>query len=171
MSILSLAELRNFSMIAINEDAAKAGKVAESRKPASSREFLWYLATPYTHKDTAVLDERARLATMMAAELIEGGLNVFSPIAAHHPASLHMMKPERVTHADWMGICYSVMDRCDGLIVSTMAGWWESKGVQLEIQRWKSLKTMRRALYASPITADGVWFPTFAWKPDQVGAK
>lgn len=141
------------------------------KEQTSARDFLWYLATPYTHKEAKVRHDRAMLATSMAGELLQSGLNVFSPIAAHHPASLMMDNVDSVTHADWMDICYTVMDRCDGLIVSTMDGWWESKGVQLEIKRWKRLKTMRRALYASPITADGVWFPTFAWKPDQVGAK
>jgi Domain of unknown function (DUF1937) len=135
------------------------------------RKFLWYVATPYTHKDADVRAHRATLATNMAGALIEGGLNVFSPIAAHHPASMTMQRPDNVSHADWMDICYGVMDRCDGLIVSTMDGWWESKGVQLEIKRWKQLKTMKRALYASPITMTDAWTPTFAWKPDQVGAK
>ena len=168
MSILNLAELRTF---AFKQKQEMRRDFSGDPEPKSAREFLWYLATPYTHKDVSVRDHRAMLAMSMAGELLQAGLNVFSPIAAHHGPSLTMENPDSVTHADWMDICYGVMDRCDGLIVSTMDGWWESKGVQLEIKRWKSIKTMRRALYASPITADGVWFPTFAWKPDQVGAR
>lgn len=166
--IMNLSQLQSFAVGQMQRSSiAKTGKAASG----SVRDFVWYLATPYTHKDAGVRDHRAMLAMSMAGALLEGGLNVFSPIAAHHGPSLTMKNPDSVTHADWMDICYGVMDRCDGLIVSTMDGWWESKGVQLEIKRWKQLKTMKRALYASPINMTDAWTPTFAWKPDQVGAK
>lgn len=153
----------------LNLEQVKA--LASKATSGAPRTFVWYLATPFTHKDENVREHRAVLAMSMAGELLQAGLNVFSPIAAHYGASCAMDTPEKITHADWMDICYGVMDRCDGLIISTMDGWMESRGVRMEIDRWSRTKGMRRALYVSPINMFDAWTPTFAWKPDQVGAK
>lgn len=116
---------------------------------ATAREFVWYLATPYTHPSRLVREDRADEAARWAGLLLEGGLNVFSPIAAHHAASMYM--GEQPSHAEWMNICYAMLDRCDGLMVVMMDGWRESKGVQLEIERWveRHYGSRARLVYAS----------------------
>ena len=116
---------------------------------ATSREFVWYLATPYTHPSRLVREDRADEAARWAGLLLEGGLNVFSPIAAHHAASMHMH--EQPSHAGWMDICYAMLDRCDGLMVVMMDGWRESEGVRLEIARWveRHYGSRARLVYAS----------------------
>lgn len=134
-----------------------------------ARAFVWYLATPYTDPDPAVRQVRAALATRMTAQLLCSGLNVYSPIAAHHPVSLFMPDAGQPDHAGWMDICYGMLDRCDGVIVSTMDGWRESKGVQLEIKRWKALQGgTQRLVYASPIRTNQPWGPQFSWQAHRV---
>ena len=128
----------------------------------SSRRFVWYLATPYSSTDAEVRALRADLATRATASLLCGGLSAYSPIAAHHPVSLKMVREKEPTHAEWMEICYAMLDRCDGLIVSTMDGSRQSAGVTLEIQRWYERRDERNLLYASPIRVNEPWTPRFS---------
>ena len=65
--------------------------------------FVWYLATPYTAPDADTREIRAGLAQRMTAKLLCGGLNVFSPIAVHHPVSIYMHQADEPDHASWMG--------------------------------------------------------------------
>lgn len=162
-AVIDLPELERFAWRAVN-NTGNAGNLA---KPAKAREFLWYLATPYTHPDPSVRAHRFNAANAMAAALLAGGLNVYSPIAAHHIPGV-LMKERGPDHAGWMEICYGVLDRCDGVIVSTMDGYWESKGVQLEIKRWKKASDPKRLLFASPIRANEPWEPRFSWQATKV---
>lgn len=162
-AVLTADQLRSFALRALHPDGSRL-----PADPVSSRNFLWYLATPYTSPDAAVRDQRAQLATRMAAQLLCAGLNVYSPIAAHHPASLYMPDAEQPDHAGWMTICYEMLDRCDGLIVSTMDGYWESKGVRLEIERWIAREGKQRLVFASPIREYEPWVPRFSWQAKQV---
>ena len=50
--------------------------------------MMIYLASPYSHPDTAVRELRFREACRAAAELIRRGHAVFSPIAHGHSISL-----------------------------------------------------------------------------------
>lgn len=144
------------------------------QKP-NARGCVWYLATPYSvttpytkAKDAEVLAMRALLATRMAGQLIAGGLNVYSPIAAHHPASAFIASEQMPDHAGWMDICYAMLDRCDGVIVSTMDGYYGSKGVRLEIERWIERDGKQRLLFASPIRENEPWVPRFSWQATKV---
>lgn len=134
-----------------------------------ARAFVWYLATPYTAPDVQTRYLRAGMAQRMAGQLLGGGLNVYSPIAAHHPVSVYIPEGQEPDHAGWMDICYGMLDRCDGVIVSTMDGYWPSKGVQLEIKRWKALQgNLKRLVYASPIRVNEPWEPQFSWQANKV---
>jgi hypothetical protein len=89
---------------------------------------------------------------------------VFSPISSHHAAVEFMLSEDMPDHAGWMDICYAMLDRCDGLIVSTMDGYWGSKGVKLEIERWIAREGKQRLLFASPIRNNEPWEPRFSWQ-------
>jgi hypothetical protein len=107
-------------------------KVKEQNPPppaAAARDFLWYLATPYT----AAPDGKPvawRFAADALCELLRREVRVFSPIAHTHIAGALL----RQDHEFWMAADRPFMARCDGLLVLRQPGWKESRGVTEEIQ-------------------------------------
>ena len=157
------------AILSLGEMAALSLRLAPPDRAPSARNFVWYFATPYTSPDLRTRNLRADLATRATAQMLCGGLSVYSPITAHHPASLEMLAQDEPTHSEWMEICFAMLDRCDGLIVSTMDGYWGSKGVAMEIARWKRLRgNTKLMLFASPIREDESWVPQFSWQATKV---
>lgn len=91
-----------------------------------------YLASPYTHEDLGVREERARKVSKIAGHLIHHGHNVFCPIAHSHKVSEHSVADHN-EHDMWMRVDISMLNRCTDLYVLTLEGWEESKGVKEEI--------------------------------------
>lgn len=91
-----------------------------------------YLASPYTHPDPAVRQQRFDAACGAAAVLMRAGHNVFSPIAHGHPLTekhgLPCEWPFWERHARWY------LERCDEVMVLMLDGLKESVGVQAEIE-------------------------------------
>ncbi|MFM2094105.1 MAG: hypothetical protein RIS70_1229 [Planctomycetota bacterium] len=89
-----------------------------------------YLATPYSHPDPAIREQRFATVSRVAAELVRAGQHVFSPISHSHPLAIHGIR------GDWE--FWSAFDRrllaiCDEVVVLMLDGWRESRGVQAEI--------------------------------------
>lgn len=89
-----------------------------------------YLASPYSHPETAVREQRFRTACMATAELMKRGENVFSPIVHSHPLVVHGLPN---TWEFWQRVDREYLERCEKLVVLMLAGWQESVGVQAEI--------------------------------------
>lgn len=91
-----------------------------------------YLATPYSKYEpghVAAFLEAAKLAGYM----VNHGVMVFSPISHGHPMTAYgAVNP--YDHPLWMQLDKHFMDMCDALVVATMDGWDESRGVQEEIK-------------------------------------
>jgi nucleoside 2-deoxyribosyltransferase len=93
---------------------------------------LIYLASPYSHPDPDVRQRRYVEACMAAAKLMEEGAAVFSPIAHGHSVAEHGGLPA-MDHEFWMAQCLPWVERCDELVILTLDGWRESRGIQCEI--------------------------------------
>jgi len=111
---------------------------------------LVYLASPYTHADKAVMEDRFRAACRYAACLMRRGINVFSPIAHSHPIAQFGLPPDwqfwRPYGEKWLSLCTS-------MIVLMLPGWQVSEGVQAETDiMW------RRGRRIEWHTEDGVVF-------------
>jgi hypothetical protein len=90
-----------------------------------------YLASPYSHPDPAVREERFHAACRAAAALLRAGHAVFSPIAHSHALARHGLP------ADWkFGEPFDreYLERCDEVVVLMLAGWRESVGVREEVR-------------------------------------
>jgi hypothetical protein len=92
---------------------------------------LIYLASPYTHPEPAVREARFRAVCRAAARLMRGGQHIFSPIAASHPLTAYGL-PGHWEY--WEAYDTAMIGACGGLIVYTLPGWEESKGVGAEIR-------------------------------------
>lgn len=89
-----------------------------------------YLASPYSHPDAAVREQRYHATCSAAAQLINAGHAVFAPIVQGHalvpyglPTCWSYWEPHAKQH----------LQRCDELVVLTLDGWDTSEGVQAEI--------------------------------------
>lgn len=97
-----------------------------------------YLATPYTKYPHGI--ERAFVdASKIAATLLRGGINVYSPISHCHPLAVHgAIDP--LDHDIWLPFNEAMLRASHDLIVAHMDGWRESRGVTHEIETFERTK-------------------------------
>ena len=90
-----------------------------------------YLASPYSHPDPAVREERYRATCRATAALLRAGLLVISPIVHSHPLAVFALP---TGWEFWERIDRAYLERCDLLVVLMLAGWRTSVGVRAEIR-------------------------------------
>jgi hypothetical protein len=105
---------------------------------------LIYLAIPYSFNPELSFE----IANEVAANLMQDGFVVFSPISHTHPLSKKMRSDLQFDHEFWMRQDLTILSRCDYLYVirihqnnGTTADHLieNSKGCQAEIQKAKEL--------------------------------
>lgn len=90
-----------------------------------------YLASPYSHPDAKVRQQRFEAVCKKAAELMLAGHNVFSPVAHSHPISLHL--GNSLENQFWLRQDITFLIKwADEMWVLTLDGWKESKGIEVE---------------------------------------
>ena len=101
-----------------------------------------YLASPYSHDDPAVMEQRFHDVCKVTAQLIKAGLNVFSPIAHSHPLVEYGAPTD---WKSWERVDLDILGRCDGIAVLELEGFSASVGVHAEVKFAKSIgmKVMR----------------------------
>ena len=98
---------------------------------------FWYLASPYSGF-RGDLWTANRQVCKTAGFLAQERIPAFSPIAHSHALCMHY--PVSATdHGLWMGLDKPMMRSAYGLIVVTMKGWKDSKGVAEEIDYFMSV--------------------------------
>lgn len=111
---------------------------------------FWYLATVYTKHPNGVHDA-ARVAGKLAGRLTQRGVPVFSPICHSHLIALAAhLNP--VDHDFWMAADRPMMVAARGLIVATMEGWTQSRGITEEIAEFN--KAGKPIWMIDPLTPD-----------------
>ena len=111
-----------------------------------------YLASPYSHPEARVREERVRLTAVHAADMMRIGRHVFAPIVHGHSITEHWaavhpehLRPhdevdlERAHHAWWMAQCMAFLRHASELVVLKLAGWEESIGIKLEVRLAREL--------------------------------
>ena len=91
-----------------------------------------YLASPYSHPDPTVRDERFQAACRAAAKLMLGGQCVFAPIP--HSVPIEEQFPEMQGFDFWMSMDLPILARCTKIVVLTLDGWEKSRGVKRELE-------------------------------------
>lgn len=98
-----------------------------------------YLASPYGHKDPAVVADRVEKAALWTAEAWKRGYTVFSPVV--HSARLVEVDPAlreaAFDHDFWMPHDLNLVTAARELWVLTLNGWVTSKGVKMELDYWR----------------------------------
>lgn len=93
---------------------------------------LIYLASPYSHPESAVIAERYQEALSAAYYLALMGRFVFSPIVNSHPLS-EVGLPK--SWSFWRPLDLTMVKRSDFLLILTIPGYAESVGVCEEVGR------------------------------------
>jgi len=95
-----------------------------------------YLASPYTHPDPKIREERFQAVCLQASIMMRRGITVFSPIAHMHPIAQYGMP---VGWEFWKVFDTEFLEMCSELHILKLPGFKESKGVLGEIQIAESL--------------------------------
>lgn len=89
-----------------------------------------YVASPYSHPDSAVRQQRYEAVVAFMATLVPSRL-AFSPIMHTHDMTVrHNIAGDFAT---WQRYCLGMIDKADAFWVLPLEGWRESKGVAAEI--------------------------------------
>lgn len=94
-----------------------------------------YLASPFTHSDPAIVQQRVMYATKKAAELMNQGYDVYSPITFGECVVRHGCQ---IDHERWLNHGLNMLKLCDELWIYCQQGWAESEGVVTELQYAKA---------------------------------
>lgn len=97
-----------------------------------------YLASPYSHPDPAIRQQRYETVCCAAAQLMAEGHHIFSPIAMTHGICLQG-KPEDFAYQFWASFDEEMIRLCDRFWILRMEGWENSKGIRAELDYAVSL--------------------------------
>lgn len=87
---------------------------------------VWYLAHPYSANSEGEIESNVYNCVKATNKLIDLGFVIISPIIMTH--WLH--KKKNRSWKEWIDYDKSLMDKCDGLILTE--GWGKSEGCAIE---------------------------------------
>lgn len=99
-------------------------------------EEIIYLASPYTHKNPAVMQLRHDMVCQAAAYLIMRGYTVFCPVAHLHNISSFY---SHAHHSVWLKQDMAFLSLCKKLIILKLHHWEASDGIHIEQNLAKEL--------------------------------
>lgn len=95
-----------------------------------------YFASPYSHPDPKIKQQRHAIVNRMMFNLMRKGILAYSPLTHNIPIDQHGIHGN---WTDWKHFDLEMLSRCDRLIVLKLPGWEESAGVAGEIAHAKEL--------------------------------
>jgi len=102
-----------------------------------SEEKVYYLASPYSHRDPDRMHKRFEAIDAVATWLIREGAMLIEPISMCHSKSLTHELPGGYEY--WQRRDRKFVSMCDGIIITKLEGWDKSVGMADELQYAASL--------------------------------
>lgn len=96
-----------------------------------------YVASPYTHGNPDIVQQRFEQVESITAELLRQKLHVFSPIVHGHVIADKYDMPS--DFAFWRDYCIGMLQSAAALHVIKLHGWEQSTGVRAEIEEAERL--------------------------------
>lgn len=98
-----------------------------------------FLACPYGHADTSVVEQRFEISNIVAAQIVRNRAAVFSQVSMSHPINQHLANFDKAGIGSlWAPVDAVFMETMEELIVVDVPGWQESAGVAREIEFFKA---------------------------------
>lgn len=91
------------------------------------KEMVYYLAQPYSDTDSATMEWRYEIGNAVAAKLIKHDIILIEPIATCHSKAEKYGLPRG--YEFWKRRDRKLIEKCDMVLVLTLPGWTNSKGV------------------------------------------
>ena len=91
-----------------------------------------YLASPYSHDDPNIVQERVDITTKVVNKLLQEGKTVVSPVVYGHNIVKTCGLPG--DWGFWEKFCKEMISKSDEVLVLPLDGWEESIGVQGELE-------------------------------------
>jgi hypothetical protein len=98
-------------------------------------DHLIYLASPYTSKYQDTMLERLSGALEASATLIKFGINNISPVV--YGCSMNVILDIGDDFEVWKSFCFSLLIRCNAIVILQLKGWEESTGIKSELSLFK----------------------------------
>lgn len=89
-----------------------------------------YVATPYSHVETSVMEQRFEEACKITYTLLEQGFVVYSPIVHCHPIAVRFGLPRGIDF--WEKFDRQMIMSAESILIVKMDGWEQSKGILQE---------------------------------------
>lgn len=96
-----------------------------------------YLASPYTHADPAVMEQRYEDVLEVVASLAASSLVVYSPIVHFHEVAKKYNLPR--DYAFWQIQNIGMLKKADYVMVLRLEGWETSVGICGELEQANAL--------------------------------
>ena len=93
-----------------------------------------YLASPYSHKDPFIREERYLRACKVLSDLLAQGEWVYSPIVHCHEFAKIVYRDGVPIFAHWKQFDLHMLSLAEALLVLRIEGWDTSVGVKSEIE-------------------------------------
>ena len=122
-------------------------------------DLLIYLASPYSHPEEEVRDQRYHDVKEVNALMLKSGFMCFCPIVS----SYHIAKENQFcTSFDFWGpLDLRILRSCDVFCALTIDGWKESKGMKAEFEYAKALG---KSLWTVDMSGRiGIISPALSW--------
>lgn len=100
-------------------------------EPHVGPEELTYLASPYSHENPEIREERFQKAAWATSVLMRSGRMVFSPITHSHSVALHGT-PSDWTF--WQRFDFACLRSMKDMLILMLDGWEDSTGIGQEIE-------------------------------------
>jgi len=113
-----------------------------------NKDKVYYIISPFTHKDKEIEKMRYETQGVLHSELILQGYTTIAPIEMCYHLHLRFGLPGG--YEFWQKRDRALIKVSDGVVVFKMNGWKESKGVTDEIQYAESLG--KEVYYLDPAT-------------------
>ena len=98
-----------------------------------NKDWLGYLASPYTAQSKELMHRRYEAITDLAAKLFKAGMILICPIT-QSVAIVEKSKTLKSCWNTWKRVDLEFVNRCDFVIVADFPGWDRSVGVLAELE-------------------------------------
>ncbi len=124
-------------------------------------DLLIYLASPLTHPEKKVRDQRYHDVKHANGLLLKAGHMVYCPIVSSYPITSNAENDWSVTFDFWGPLDLRILRCCDIFCALTIDGWKDSKGMKAEFEYAKALN---KTLWTMDLSGRiGLLSPALQW--------